>query len=68
MTAKPPPFDEYLTVFGAARILKVTPGVISLAIQRGKLKSHAIGHVKLIAKAHLDAYRKTASPAARRKL
>ena len=56
---QPPPFNEYLTVSGAARILEVTRSANSLAIRRGRLKSQTVGHVKLIAKADLEAYRKS---------
>ena len=57
--AKPPPFDEYLTVSGAARVLNVTAAAISLAIRRGRLKFQTVGHVKLVSKADLEAYRRS---------
>jgi len=56
---KPPPFGEYLTITGAAKALRVSRQAITEAINRGRIESTSVGHVRLISKTALDTYKKT---------
>ena len=50
---------DFLTVAQATKVLRVTRSAVLMAIERGRLGGVLVGHMPLISRKSLEAYKKT---------